>query len=81
MHAEIDVPSKEDCLKICKEFKGCNWFTYIQSSLSCLLMADCQTLDETCLDCISGESRCSESEDGKTMLEVTENTFNAITFF
>jgi len=27
-------------------------------------MADCQTLDETCQDCISGESRCQETGDG-----------------
>jgi len=78
LHAEIDVPSQEDCLNICKEFQRCNWFTYIQSSLSCLLFSDCQTLDETCLDCISGESRCTMPDDGKETLEITRTFFNII---
>ncbi len=68
LHTEIDVPSKEVCLNICKEFEGCNWFTFIESALSCLLMANCQTLDETCQDCISGESRCQETGDGNLNL-------------
>ena len=60
LHAATNVPSKEDCLKICTDFEGCQWFTFIESSLTCLVMADCETLDETCEDCVSAEVRCEE---------------------
>ncbi len=62
MHVEVNIPAKEDCLKSCQEAEGCNWFTYFSSSLTCIHMVDCQTLDETCTDCISGESSCKEEE-------------------
>jgi hypothetical protein len=73
LHAEIDVTSKESCLHICKDYEGCNWFTFIQSSLSCLLLADCKTLDESCQDCVSGESRCEETEEGKFALKINNS--------
>ena len=65
MHAVEEIPSKEDCLNICKDTKHCKWFTYTKSLSTCLLMASCQTLDETCQDCTSGEYRCLEEPDGK----------------
>ena len=58
LHVEVGISSPEECLQICKETKGCKWFTHDQSLSSCLLMADCNKLDETCTDCISGESSC-----------------------
>ena len=33
-------------------------FTYIPSTAECTLYADCATLDESCSDCISGQSAC-----------------------
>ena len=66
MHVDTSVKSHEDCLRVCKDFKGCKWFTFINSSLTCLVMADCKTLDETCQDCVSGEFNCEiEDDDGK----------------
>ncbi len=65
-HTEEDVDTKEECLGLCKTTDGCSWFTHIQSSSVCLLMTDCQTLDESCDDCISGEVTCEEEAKGKT---------------
>ena len=41
------------------------WKVAIQLNSSCILMADCETLDETCTVCISGESKCEQTTDGK----------------
>ena len=65
MHNEVDVQSQEDCLKLCQNFEECNWFTFLKGSSSCFLMAACQSIDESCQDCTSGESRCQEPEEGK----------------
>ena len=62
---EENVPTKENCLDICKATEGCRWFTYLQLHSFCMLMADCKTLDETCTECISGESKCEQTTDGK----------------
>ncbi len=64
-HTEEDVDTKEECLKLCKTTEGCKWFTHIQSSSVCLLLTDCQTLDESCDDCFSGEVTCDEEAKGK----------------
>ena len=60
LHAQEDVALEEDCLKVCKETRGCKWFTHVKNISTCLLMSDCDQLDETCLDCASGEERCQE---------------------
>ena len=73
-HTEEDVDSKEDCLSLCKITEGCNWFTHIQSSSVCLLLTDCQTLDELCDDCISGEVTCEEEAKGKKNFNPTQLT-------
>ena len=73
LHAETSVPSKEDCLHICQSFEDCKWFTFAESISTCLLMADCEDLDATCTDCVSGESRCQDEEEG--------NDFGALYLF
>ncbi len=64
LHTEYDVPSEGLCMTICQTFERCNWFTYKQRDLTCSLMADCEVLDQTCTDCLSGESRCQEPGEG-----------------
>jgi hypothetical protein len=64
LHAQEDVALEEDCLKVCKETRGCKWFTHVKNISTCLLMSDCDQLDETCLDCTSGEERCQEDLGG-----------------
>ena len=64
LHFEEDVSSQYLCLRICQKTDKCTWFTFIESLSGCLLLADCDILDETCSDCISGESICKEDSNG-----------------
>jgi len=55
--------SKDECLQQCKDTEGCKWFTFLaknEAKDSCILYRDCTTIDESCSNCISGESRCKE---------------------
>ncbi len=45
-------------------FLGCKWFTFLSEFLSCMMYSDCDTLDESCVTCISGEKRCEVEEKG-----------------
>ena len=60
LRIEQNVKSKETCLHLCQSADRCKWFTYMKALSACLLMLDCQTIDETCADCISGEKLCQE---------------------
>ena len=40
--------------------KGCNWFTYFPNSFVCILLSNCQTLDESSEGGLSGEAGCEE---------------------
>jgi hypothetical protein len=56
-------PSKDECLQQCKDTEGCKWFTFLaknEKKDSCILYRNCPTIDESCSNCISGESRCQE---------------------
>jgi hypothetical protein len=53
--------SKDECLQQCKDAEGCGWFTFLaknEKKHSCILYRDCPAIDESCSNCISGESRC-----------------------
>ena len=39
-------------------------FTFTSDKKTCLLLTDCEVLDEICDECISGESRCKFGEEG-----------------
>ena len=67
VHVESQ-PSREDCLDSCKRNTNCQWFTYDLTTKICLLMASCDTVDESCEDCFSGEARCN---DGKQLTIIT----------
>jgi hypothetical protein len=64
LHVAEEIPSQEDCLNVCQQTENCKWFTFIQTSQTCLLFTDCETLDETCAECTSGQSRCQVEEEG-----------------
>jgi len=44
---EKDVPTKEDCLQLCKNETTCRWVTFHQAESVCLLLDQCDTLDDT----------------------------------
>ena len=62
IHFVENVTSQEICLEICQETEGCKWFTYASSYYGCQLMADCETLDESCKECLSGEVTCDQGK-------------------
>ena len=51
----------QKCLESCKENSQCRWFTFLTDVKSCSLMSDCDIYDDTCQNCISGESNCEAS--------------------
>jgi len=57
--------SKEDCLNLCKTTLGCRWFTFWEPSSPCFLFKNCPTFDDSCDNCVSGESRCQVKPKGK----------------
>ena len=59
--ASIPSTSGSACLQTCVSTEGCLWFTFHSGASQCSLFKSCTSLDETCSECISGESRCSES--------------------
>ena len=49
----------ENCLELCKNISGCQWFTFVSYENLCKILSYCDELDaENCLDCISGEVNC-----------------------
>jgi len=56
---ENDVPTKEDCLKLCKNETACKWVTFHQAESVCMLLKQCNTLDESDEnDFLTAERRC-----------------------
>ncbi len=57
--------SELDCLNQCKEIADCNWYSYDKSDNACLLLGNCEELDDTgCTSCNSGQKPCSDTDDG-----------------
>jgi hypothetical protein len=54
----------DDCLDHCQKDPECTWFSHDSSTSICVLMIDCNALDDTCQTCISGEHRCKSSQEG-----------------
>jgi hypothetical protein len=46
------------CLEDCQVKDGCNWFTYREQLNLCELFNDCNSLDQDCTECVSGEVSC-----------------------
>jgi hypothetical protein len=47
------------CLIDCQIKDGCNWFTYREQQHFCQQFNDCNSLDQDCTECVSGEVSCS----------------------
>jgi hypothetical protein len=50
------------CLIDCQIKDGCNWFTYREQQHYCQQFKDCDSLDQDCTECVSGEVSCSAYE-------------------
>jgi hypothetical protein len=46
------------CLADCKNQTECNWFTYNADTELCALLDGCQSLNQECQHCVSGEVTC-----------------------
>jgi hypothetical protein len=57
-HDQKKVGSEEECLDLCKSDPACFWFTFFKAPTECVLYSNCPTLDNTCLDCVSGQRSC-----------------------
>ncbi len=77
-HTEEDIASREDCLQLCKSTLGCKWFTYQTPpksiSATCIIYHECETIDESCTTCVSGQRRCKK-ETGKIKQKWVLNLF------
>ena len=58
-HDQKEVGSEDECLNLCKSDLTCSWFTYFKVPSECVLYANCPEVDETCLECVTGEKGCS----------------------
>ena len=58
--ADIDqVGDASECRNICNSVVGCTFYTWRESSLRCLVLSSCSSIDEMCEDCITG-NMCDE---------------------
>jgi len=56
--------TSEECLGLCQEEAGCNWFTFDDRKKSCFLFGQCPDLDG-CDYCVSGNSQCNVESKGE----------------
>ena len=53
------VANAKECLKQCQEEPDCEWYTYNPDGQICEFLEDCYEInDESCPNCVSGESSC-----------------------
>ena len=68
---EIGVGSAEECLNICFDTDGCSWVTYFQDDSFCVLLENCDGIED-CDDCIVASTNNEECDDdrptGKVLL-------------
>ena len=51
-----------NCLRTCKSNPVCEWFTYTESAMSCVMYSDCPAIDDSCPDCHTGQKACNPGE-------------------
>ena len=44
------------------DFHRCEWFSFDESNGGCFFLSDCALLDEECLTCVSGQSKCGSTK-------------------
>jgi hypothetical protein len=53
--------SKDSCLKNCKSYTNCHWYSYKTVNHLCLLLSTCPVIDESEVEFASGETGCPTS--------------------
>ena len=54
---------------------SCQWYTHVETTKGCYSFQNCIFLNKTCIDCISGESKCeSVSSSSTTTTTMTTTT-------
>ena len=57
---EGQTDTLNECLQLCKDKSNCTWFSYYLEFSVCLLLSDCEILNqEECPDCVSGQTTCT----------------------
>ncbi len=52
------VTSAQECLELCQQFDGCEYFTYLGLEDYCLGFSACVELGQDCQECYSGNASC-----------------------
>ena len=52
------IPSKDECLLLCRGEVTCQWFSYDLRQNICILLYSCPELNENFVDYISGQVNC-----------------------
>ena len=74
-----DTESASDCLELCKDVAGCEWFTFFERAGECLLTSSCGLVDYSCEgDCVYGKKSCyladsGNNTEGKKVISLTNN--------
>ena len=64
------VQNENECLKKCHDNGSCKWFTYFSGDRQCLEFSNCNSLDASCQDCVTGQSECYDSGSSNCTQEV-----------
>ncbi len=57
----LTASNSTECLDDCKDYDGCNWFSYQPQGKLCELFANCNEISvDDCLDCVTGEVTCDD---------------------
>ena len=70
----IESNSANKCLEHCQAIPECFWFTFLAEFEACYFFSDCNTIDETCTTCVSGEKGCKAEEPATTQKPDTTTT-------
>ena len=61
--------SEHDCIAMCHSTNGCLYYTYDTYTQACNAYSSCAGLDNSCLNCVSGESKCGNVDPGTDILD------------
>ena len=55
------IPSKDECLLLCRGEVTCQWFSYDLRQKICFLLYSCPELNENLVDYLSGQVNCQNT--------------------
>ncbi len=64
----------QDCADDCANNPSCEWFTFDSASSICFLYSDCNSLDESCALCLTGQDECGSGSQTTTTRSTTTTT-------